>query len=196
MLIPQDKVLQKCLNLLMKNGKKQKACHVFNKTLRRLEKLDPKTSKNLRPFDPAPEQQPVLEKAAKHVWTSTAWQAGRPFHMFYQALAHVSPLFELKKIRLSGTTQQVPSPLSKFHQDRYALQWLVQTARTKHRNYSKSLFKTNTGSSTKKAKHPLDLFLTREIFDAFLKQGDVLKRRNELHKLAEANQTLYKYRWW
>jgi small subunit ribosomal protein S7 len=97
------------------------------------------------------------------------------------AKENVKPILELKKVRIAGSTQLVPSIISKDRQNTLAIRWIVEAAK-KRRNSKQNL--------------SLDKCLLTEIVDASRKIGVVRKRRDDLHKLAEANRGFSHYRWW
>jgi small subunit ribosomal protein S7 len=97
------------------------------------------------------------------------------------AIENVQPLLEVKKVRISGSTKWVPSLLSRGRQQTLAIRWLLEAA-SKRRSATKSM--------------SFDQCLCAEIVDASHKIGVVRKRRDELHKLAEANRGFSHYRWW
>jgi len=102
-------------------------------------------------------------------------------HVFETAVHNVTPLFELKKVRLAGTTQLVPSLVRAERKTHIALRWIVLSARTYKR---------------KKKLAPFDAHLAQALVDASLKTGEAHARRQEVHKLAEANRAFAHYRWW
>jgi small subunit ribosomal protein S7 len=97
------------------------------------------------------------------------------------AIENVKPIIEIKKVRISGSTQMVPSLISKRRQETLAIRWIVEAAL--QRRKAKQSFN-------------LEQCLFAEIVDASNKVGVVRKKRDELHKLAEANRGFAHYRWW
>jgi small subunit ribosomal protein S7 len=98
-----------------------------------------------------------------------------------KAIDNVKPIIEVRRIRISGSTQLVPSIISRNRQESLAIRWIVEAA-IKRRNTKKSM--------------SLDQCLLAELIDAFQKIGTVRKRRDDLHKLAESNRGFAHYRWW
>lgn len=98
-----------------------------------------------------------------------------------QAVSHVKPFLEVKKVRVAGTTYQVPAILEKHRQENFALKWILQSASERHK---------------KNPSQPLEYSLAFEIYEASQKQGQARMKRNELHKLAEANRAFAHFRWW
>ena len=99
-----------------------------------------------------------------------------PMEVFEQALDHVRPRLEVKSRRVGGATYQVPIEVSSDRQISLALRWIVQYAKAKK------------GVPMKKA-------LAQEITDAFKNQGASVKKREDTHKMAQANKAFAHYRW-
>ena len=122
-------------------------------------------------------------KAARivHKVFSTLNNHHNGFVVFTQALENIKPSFELKKFRIAGTTQQVPALVETNRQESIALRWLIQSARNVKKRQKKRSF---------------DSILAHHIVEAFFRQGDAFAKRQEIHKLAEANRAFAHYRWW
>ena len=98
-----------------------------------------------------------------------------------QAVSHVKPFVEVKKVRVAGTTYQVPAILEKHRQENFALKWILQSAFERHK---------------KNPSQPFEYSLASEIYEASKKQGQARMKRNELHKLAETHRAFAHFRWW
>lgn len=98
-----------------------------------------------------------------------------------KAIDNVKPIIEVRRIRISGSTQLVPSIISRNRQESLAIRWIIEAA-IKRRKTKKSI--------------GLDQSLFAELHDAFHNTGTVRKRRDDLHKLAESNRGFAHYRWW
>jgi len=94
--------------------------------------------------------------------------------VFTKAVANTSPLVEVRSRRIGGATYQVPYEVSPARQHALALRWIVDEARSKQ------------GKS-------LDKFLAEVITEAYNNTGMVVKKKDELHKLAEANRAFVHY---
>lgn len=101
-------------------------------------------------------------------------------YYFTQAIQNVMPSLEVRKVRVSGTTYLVPAILSKTRQETLAIKWIIDSAKKKQ----------------KSSKLPFESCLADEIYDAFKKQGQARQKRDEIHRLAEANRAYVRYRWW
>jgi small subunit ribosomal protein S7 len=105
----------------------------------------------------------AIEGAAK------ALKSEEPVKVFEQALANVSPQFEVKTRRVGGANYQIPFPISGHRQLHFAFSWLVQSARAK--------------SGMPYAKR-----LQLEIIDAYNETGGAFKKKEDTHRMAEANR--------
>lgn len=97
-----------------------------------------------------------------------------------QAIQNVMPSVEVRKVRVAGSTYLVPAILSKKRQESLAIKWIIDSAKKKQ----------------KSSKLKFGQCLADEIYDAFKKQGQARQKRDELHRLAEANRAYIRYRWW
>ena len=101
-------------------------------------------------------------------------------HFLSQAVENVTPSLEVRKVRVAGTTYLVPAILSKKRQQTIAIGWIIESAKKRQNN----------------SKFGFSECLADEIFDAYKKQGQARQKRDELHRLAEANRAYIRYRWW
>jgi small subunit ribosomal protein S7 len=92
-----------------------------------------------------------------------------PIDVFEDAVRNVSPSLEVKAIRVGGTNYQVPIPVMGDRKLTLALRWILNSARSKK------------GKSMAAA-------LSAELMDAAKKQGASIKKREDVHKMAEANK--------
>ena len=99
-----------------------------------------------------------------------------PLEVFRAALDKVRPLLETKSRRVGGATYQVPVSVSEDRGYSLALRWI--------RSYSRE----------RKGK-PMHEKLAQEIIDGFNKTGPSIKKREDMHKMAEANRAFAHYRW-
>ena len=87
---------------------------------------------------------------------------------------------EVRKVRRAGTTYSVPAILSVKKQESLALKWIIESAKQRKK----------TSSFT------FSQCLASEILEASKKAGHARLKRDELHRLAEANRAYIRYRWW
>ena len=95
--------------------------------------------------------------------------------VFEQALQNVIPSIEVRPRRVGGTTYQVPVPVEPYRQVSLAMRWLLTAAR-------------NRGGQTMSEK------LANEFIDASNNQGAAVKRRDDTHRMAEANRAFSHFR--
>ena len=96
--------------------------------------------------------------------------------VFHQALANAKPIMGTTGVRRGGKLYHVPVALRPERQEFLAIKWFVTTAREK----------SGKGMAKK---------LAAELLDAFNNQGAVIKRKQDLHRLAEANRAFAHFRW-
>ncbi|KAF7654250.1 hypothetical protein LDENG_00072390 [Lucifuga dentata] len=102
-----------------------------------------------------------------------------PYIIFHQALENCKPVVGLASIQKGGKFYQVPVPLTDNRRRFLVMKWMITECRdNKHRRthmYEK---------------------LSQELLAAFVKEGNIIKKKHELHKMAEANRAYAHYRWW
>ncbi len=99
-----------------------------------------------------------------------------PVDTLEQAIKNATPLLEVKPRRVGGATYQVPVEVRAGRGPSLAMRWLVRSARAR-----------GGKSMTEK--------LAAEVTDAFQRQGAAVKRREDTHRMAEANRAFAHYRW-
>jgi small subunit ribosomal protein S7 len=105
----------------------------------------------------------ALEQAAKKL------DSEDPLAVFEKALKNISPNFEVKSRRVGGANYQIPFPVSGHRQQHFAFTWLVQAARSR-------------------SGMPYAQRLALEIVDAHNEAGSAFKKKEDTHKMAEANR--------
>ena len=100
----------------------------------------------------------------------------QPMEVFEQALENIMPLLELKVRRVGGANYQVPVEVSAERRLTLGLRWLV--------NYSRL-----------RSEKTMELRLANEIIDAANGTGAYVKKKDDTHKMAEANKAFAHYRW-
>ncbi|QJC31757.1 30S ribosomal protein S7 [Enterobacteriaceae endosymbiont of Donacia tomentosa] len=96
--------------------------------------------------------------------------------VFLTALENVKPIVEVKSRRVGGSTYQVPIEVRPIRRNTLAMRWLVNAAR-------------------KRQEKSMILKLANEISDAIENKGNAVKKREEIHRMAEANKAFAHYRW-
>ncbi len=99
-----------------------------------------------------------------------------PVDIFEQALRNSTPVLEVKPRRVGGATYQVPVEIKGDRRVSLAMRWLIQSARNR------------TGKTMADK-------LAGELLDAFHGQGATVKKREDTHRMAEANKAFAHYRW-
>ncbi|RRC94116.1 30S ribosomal protein S7 [Erysipelotrichaceae bacterium OH741_COT-311] len=100
----------------------------------------------------------------------------QPMEVFEQALANVMPLLELKVRRVGGANYQVPVEVSAERRLTLGLRWLVNYSRLRHEK-------------------TMEQRLANEIMDAANGTGASVKKKDDTHKMADANKAFAHYRW-
>jgi small subunit ribosomal protein S7 len=96
--------------------------------------------------------------------------------VFEQAIRNVTPVIEVKPRRVGGATYQVPIDIRSERRQALALRWLLQAARSR-------------GGRSMAEK------LASELLDAANNAGNAVRRKEEVHRMAEANRAFVHYRW-
>jgi len=99
-----------------------------------------------------------------------------PVQLFHQALENVMPAVEVRSRRVGGATYQVPVEVRPERRQALAIRWIISAARS--RNESTMVDK-----------------LSGELLDASSNRGNAVKKREDTHKMAEANRAFSHYRW-
>ena len=99
-----------------------------------------------------------------------------PLEVFQQALKNATPLVEVKPRRVGGATYQVPAELRPTRSEALAIRWIIRGARAR-----KGM--------------PMARRLALELMDASRGEGSAVRRREELHRMAEANRAFVHYKW-
>lgn len=99
-----------------------------------------------------------------------------PLAVFETAMEHVRPRVEVKSRRVGGATYQVPIEVRPERRNALAIRWIISFA------------KSRSG-------HTMSEKLAGEILDAYNNRGAAVKKRDDTHKMAEANKAFAHYRW-
>lgn len=99
-----------------------------------------------------------------------------PIEMFKKAIRNVTPLVKVKARRIGGSTYQVPIEVGQFEGESLGSRWLINAA------------KNRPGKSMREK-------LAQELMDAANSQGTAVKKREDTHKMAEANKAFAHYRY-
>lgn len=99
-----------------------------------------------------------------------------PLDVFKRALENVRPVVEVRSRRVGGATYQVPVEVRQVRRNSLAMRWLVQ-------------------SSRQRSEKNMEEKLAGELFEASQNRGGAVKKREDTHRMAEANKAFAHYRW-
>jgi len=99
-----------------------------------------------------------------------------PVQIFHQALENVAPAIEVRSRRVGGATYQVPVEVRTERRQALAIRWIIIAARSRNENTMVDR-------------------LSGELMDAANNRGSAVKKREDTHKMAEANRAFSHYRW-
>ncbi len=119
-------------------------------------------------------------KAEKILYTALDIVSGKmgndPFGVFQTAMENVKPMIEVRPRRVGGATYQVPIEVTTFRRQSLAIRWIIGAARGRQ------------GKSMEEK-------LANEIMEAAQGRGGAVKKKEDTHKMAEANRAFAHYRW-
>lgn len=96
--------------------------------------------------------------------------------LFHEALENIKPTLEVRSRRVGGATYQVPVEVRPERKQALAIRWLISAARARNES-------------------TMELRLAGEFMDALENRGNAVKKREDTHKMAEANRAFSHYRW-
>ena len=99
-----------------------------------------------------------------------------PLEVFLKALDNVKPMVEVKSRRVGGATYQVPIEIRDSRREALAMRWIIGAARSR-------------------SGHGMAETLAAELLDAYNNTGTAYKKKEDTHKMAEANKAFAHYRW-
>ncbi len=102
-----------------------------------------------------------------------------PLEIFQKALENIKPKMEVRPRRVGGASYQVPMPVKGDRRESLAIRWLIQAAQAR----------------SNKEYHHFYEKLAAELMDAANKQGGAVAKKEEVHKIAEANKAFAHFRW-
>jgi len=101
---------------------------------------------------------------------------GRAIEMLGQALDNIKPAVEVKSRRVGGATYQVPVEVRATRRETLAMRWAIEAARTR-------------------SEKSMAMRLAHELIDAAENRGAAVKKREDTHRMADANKAFAHYRW-
>ncbi|GHA57079.1 30S ribosomal protein S7 [Amylibacter ulvae] len=99
-----------------------------------------------------------------------------PIEVFQEALENIKPAVEVRSRRVGGATYQVPVEVRTERREALAIRWLIKASRTRNEN-------------------TMEERLAGELMDAINNRGSAVKKREDTHKMADANKAFSHYRW-
>ncbi len=100
----------------------------------------------------------------------------QPIEVFKQALDNISPQVEIKSRRVGGSTYQVPIEVRSERKIALAMRWIIEASR-------------------KRGEKGMKLRLAGEVLDAVQNRGSAFKKKEDTHRMAEANKAFAHFRW-
>jgi len=99
-----------------------------------------------------------------------------PVEAFHEALENIKPSVEVRSRRVGGATYQIPVEVRPERREALAIRWLIKASRSRNEN-------------------TMEERLASELLDAVNARGSAVKKREDTHKMAEANKAFSHYRW-
>jgi small subunit ribosomal protein S7 len=99
-----------------------------------------------------------------------------PLDVFHEALENIQPSVEVRSRRVGGATYQVPVEVRPERREALAIRWLIKASRSRNEN-------------------TMEERLAGELMDAVQSRGSAVKKREDTHKMADANKAFSHYRW-
>lgn len=161
-----DLILSKFINNLMVDGKKAVAEGIVYKAI---EILEAKAGNDNKKGESG-------EGDAGDTAIAAAAQKSKGLALFHDALKNVKPKLEVRSRRVGGATYQVPVEVRHDRALALAMRWIIDAAR-------------------KRGENTMVDRVANEILDAANERGNAVKKRDDTHKMAEANKAFAHYRW-
>ena len=117
--------------------------------------------------------QKIIYEAIEKIKSKTK---DEPINIFHEAINNIKPTVEVKSRRVGGATYQVPTEVKSKRAQTLAIRWLVEASRKRKNKYmSDKIF--------------------NEIYDAYEEKGLAVKKKEDVHKMAESNKAFAHFRW-
>ncbi|OGO92392.1 MAG: 30S ribosomal protein S7 [Coxiella sp. RIFCSPHIGHO2_12_FULL_44_14] len=172
----RSELLTKFINTVMRNGKKSVAEKIVYGALETVAKQAHGKAKQTKESEGDSGESgsgsgsPIARKSGDDSLRTVALNA------FKQALENATPSVEVKSRRVGGSTYQVPSEIRVDRRRALAMRWLVEFA-------------------NQRSEKTMKLRLAAEILEAMEGRGGAIKKREDMHRMAKANQAFAHYRW-
>lgn len=179
-------------NSLMKDGDKANACKILLNSITNCKSKIFENNKKESNFSSADVSYPSLSQSSSRSPSvlntshklphdiSTIGYKEQSDQICTNTVRNVEPIVETRKVRVKGSTYQVPLISHIRRRRRVAIHWMLTAAQSKKRS-SRHLFSTCLG---------------QELFDSLNREGSSILRRDQMHKLAAHSRAYTRYRWW
>lgn len=121
----------------------------------------------------------VAQRLVYHAFEEIKKKGQDPLQVLEQAITNVSPRMEVRPRRVGGASYQVPMEVRGDRRVSLAIRWLIAAAKNRSSKEYKSF----------------DQKLVAELLDASQNQGEAIKKRDQMHRMAEANKAFAHFRW-
>jgi small subunit ribosomal protein S7 len=118
----------------------------------------------------------AAEKIVYGAFDAISGKAGDPIKVFHDALENVKPAIEVRSRRVGGATYQIPVEVRADRRQTLAIRWIIDAVRARNENTMVDR-------------------LSNELLDAANNRGNAVKKREDTHRMAEANKAFSHYRW-
>jgi small subunit ribosomal protein S7 len=118
----------------------------------------------------------IVYSALSRIAERSGQDEQRALELLGQALDNIKPSVEVKSRRVGGATYQVPVEVRTTRRETLAMRWVIEAAR-------------------KRSEKTMALRLAHELMDAAENRGSAVKKREDTHRMAEANKAFAHYRW-
>ena len=118
----------------------------------------------------------IIYGALERIGEKTGKRGGEAIDVLSQALDNVKPVVEVKSRRVGGATYQVPVEVRSTRRQTLAMRWVIEAARDR-------------------SEKSMSFRLAHELMDAAENRGAAVRKREDTHRMAEANKALAHYRW-
>lgn len=163
-----DQHYEKFVNRVMWDGDKAKAYELMQKTFY-----------HIKSFQLAKLRKLKAKKGSNNEDDSSEDVEVNPMVVFKKALKNCEPYVITRAVQRGGAIYQVPYPITQLEREWYARMWIIDSVNERPKPKVKSF----------------DLALAQELIDASQNQGKVIKKRDDIHRLAESNKAYAHYRW-
>lgn len=162
----------KFINVIMRAGKKSIAEKIVYTALRLLNERLKKEGKG----DEGSDDSAKGSKSSSSAKSKSSHGNEKSLDTLHKALGNVAPTVEVKSRRVGGATYQVPIEVASDRGLALAMRWVVQAAKGR-------------------AEKTMALRLAAELYEAYMGRGASIKTRDDVHRMAKANQAFAHYRW-